>query len=829
MAFTGRLGTRSSRLGNIVFGISDGLGTGPLGFDVHVLSENEIRVRYSVNVTESALKTENYSLVSIAAPGTAVTPAIVGARFYDEKPRSVVLVVSPNMTTGTDYSLEVSGVEDGSGDSLVGVAKNFTANVPAPPRAIGAFQSKRGYVDVVFDKPVGPSSASALFEIRDASSVGPGVPMSQAPWAGEAIPEDTLRVSLPGGTPSASRFAIDFAGVTDASLNVSSGSVPLTLALRSPPPYSLSDLLQFQITDAYVLGGDFEFLRFGVVRVFWNGPAAVSVGSPSSQFTVFQNGPHPVQDPANAVAAPDAFDLASLIALCTDFKSKFNDHLVWPGVHFVPDTANLITSVTPTTLQECIDLLNEAQTRYLDHLANTTAHIYEDYAHEFVNLTIGTGNQALAIAVANLSLKSKFNQHLLDEQEVDFYLVQSGIMNYVSDHATEPTYTYDVRSAYTYFADLSVRISSSKVSVRIEANVMSQDSGSSSSSGDFTGSFVARPYAGPAAVHSLLTSTTGHVEVRLTGDISVPSQDSVSVVDPDSETVGLGPASVRSTLATLAFNVNFLSVAFNRHRSGASAGHEQEDTFNLIASGVDTPDLQSIMDKANELKNRLNQHVRNDQAPFHLHPDPRTVTAPDADDLLSLVRLLEDVRSTYLRHNQEGPHLYPGYVIYNSGLHDVLHVQTDGMVDGAEHELVGRVRSVARQIPGNGEIGTPYPGDKLRYVGEEILSTVDFNLAFSAVSPVPAIASALPKSGLEFDNDGSLRFESDQVEVYFSRPMARVSLNQTNLPVTGGSILQKESDWVNDRVASIRVVNMDAISYTVAAVGLTDRVGNPVV
>lgn len=833
MAFTGRLGTKTSRLGNIVPGIADGLSVGPLGVDVHVLSANEIRARFTLKVTDTALNVDNYDLSSIAPSGTAVTPAITGIRFFDEKKKSVVLTVSPNMTFGTDYSLEVFGIDDEYGDCLVNVAKNFSANVPAPPKPIGAFQSKRRYLDIVFDGPVGPNSSAALFEMRDAAVPGPGIGTVQTPWGSEGIPEDTLRIVIPFGIPPSNEFAINFSGVTDTSLNSASGSVPVTLALRSPAPYSEADLLQLQITDAYVAGGDFEFLRFGIVRVFWNTPSVVDQGNPSSQINLYQSGPHPVTDTVNTITAPDASNLATLITLCTDIKAKFNAHLIEPNIHISNDVTNTITSPVPTILSECVTLLNEAQDRYLAHIANTLSHLYSDVENKFSKIVIGSTNQTLAIAVANLSLKTKFNVHLSSEQVVPFTVVQSGVMNYVTSHSSEGVNSYEVRSAYTYFTDLHVRMSSAEASIRIEANVPSQDTFSSTSSGDFTGSIVARPYLAPAELHSVTLFTDEAVEVRMTGNVIIPNPSSVSITSSGLP-IDVDEVYVTSSLPVLASNINFLIVAFNRHRTngGSGSGHERDDNTNVISSGLFNSDLPSIISAANNLKDALNGHTQNFGGPFHVHADPRMVTSPDATDIQSLFRLVKDIGDTYLLHNSEGPHFQPGYRIYNEILLDTIRIETSSMVDEVQYQINGPIRSSALQIPGSGEIGTPfvyYSVTYTRYAGDLTLNKIDLSIPFIGCATRPALASALPKSGLDFGDDGELNFESDQVEVYFSKPMARVVVDPTNLPITGGSIIQKESDWINDRIVSIRVVNMSAIPYSVVALGLTDVAGNAVI
>lgn len=833
MAFTGKLGTKNSKFGNIVFGISDGLGISSFGINVHVISANEIRVRYTLKVTESALEISNYTLVSLATPGTAVEPNIIDVRFYDSHQNSVVLVTDINLTTGTTYSVEINDIEDAIvGEVLSGVSWNFAANVPAPPKALGAYQSKRDFIDIVFDKPVGSYSSGATFEIRDSSSPGPGVSMVQTPWAAESIPEDTLRIAIPGGTPVSNSFSIDYYNVIDESLNSGTESVDVTLALRSSAPYSTLSLEQIQITDAYIIGGDFERYKYGIIRIYWNGPTGISISNPESQFTLYQSGPHPKTDEVDTILSADATDLPTLITLVNEIKSKFNTHLTLSGVHQINDTFDVITSADATDLPTAITLLNEAQPKILIHLTNTTYHIYADTNSVFTSVTIGSGNLALAISVANTNLKPNLNNHYLSEQEIPFLAPFPSIMGKVEDHSSEPSSSYDVRSAYTYFSDLSVSLNSARSTVRILANVPSQDGFSSTSSADFTGTFTARSFSDSSLLLSDFVYPDSGIDLKFTGEIDVPNKQSLSIINSGSKLDILDIFTVAS-LETITSNLNQLIIAFNSHRtlSGSGAGHEQDDTYNLITNGVSSIDIANVIDKANELKTAINNHVRNYQSNFHVFPDPRQVLAADATDLPSLTLLVDQMRIVFLMHNQEGPHSRPGYRVYNSGLFDTVKIISPLMVEGTIYNIQGRIRNKYLNIPGNGEIGIVYtsPTTMTHYVGEQLYSNIIVNRNFTGYAYSPSLASAIPIPGIEYDDLGTLSFNSDQIEVYFSKQMSSVVLNTTNLPITGGSIIQKTTDWINERVASMRVVNMEAMSYTVNAIGLSDIAGNPVI
>ena len=832
MPFTGQLGTTNSKFGNIVLGVASGLGNEPFGFDSHVLTSSAVRVPYTRKVVESsALDIGNYVLTAIT--GTAVVPAILSARFFDETRRAVVLELERALTYSADYSLQVDNVASDEGEVMFGLVRNFAANVQDPPKVLGAFLSDHERVDLVFDRSVGPTSVASTFEIRDASLPGPGVSMVQVPWAAEGIPEDTIRLELPGGTPTADAFEIDFFDVVDSSLNEESGTVPLTLALGSSPPYSLADLGQAQIVDAAVVGGDFEYFRFGIVRVWFSEPVALSQGSPEPQVSAWESGPHPVVDTLNEVTAPNAFSLPTLMTLLADFKAKFNSHIQDTRFHLKADAPNVILTADPVDEATAVDFINEAQAKLKSHFINTAAvvHTYADTSLDFSPINAVIGNLSLSYSLANNRLKAYFNSHVEEERSLFFVVVASGIFNKVRVRYTASS-GYPVRSAYTWFADLHLRMASPVSTVRIEANILSVEGSTSVSSGDFTGNVVARSLAGSASVQSHLVVPERAVEIRTSGEMEVATQSSIRVFRSDGSEVVTGSLTVAASLQSLMTNINMLILAFNLHRFAASAGHQLTDSDNIISAGAaaQVATVENASVAANNLKANLNWHLTNNEDAYHIHVDPRRVTAPDADDLESLTRLVRDVRDTYLDHNQNGPHSRPGYVIYNASLYDVVRVEAGAMVDGETYSVEGSVRHSYLFLPAPGELGISYSFQTtgtIRYVGERRFSELELDEEFTAVATRPSLASTLSKSGLFLRDDG-VRLESDSAEVYFSKPMRRVPLDSSNLVLAGGSTLQKETDWVDEFRASVRVVNMTAVSHTMTAVGLTDEAGNPV-
>ena len=843
MPFTGQLGTPNSQFGNIVFGVVTGLGLEPFDVEVHVLTSSHIRVLFTRKVTEdTALVSTNYLLTSLALPGTAVVPAIEAVEFFDETRRSVTLILDKPLTYSTDYSLQVDAVRNDEGEVMAGIVRNFTANVQDPPRALGAWQSKRGAVDVLFDRSVGPTSGSATFEIRDASLPGPGVAMAQLPWAAEDIPETTLRLTLPGGTPVASAFEIDFVDVTDESLNEASDTVPLTLALRSSPPYSLADLEQLQITDASVMGVSDDFLGYGIVRVYFNGP--VLDATTELNWAAFQSGPHPEDPSAGVVTAPDATTLPSLLALLSDYKAKFNAHLVEAQIHLQDDADNTITLADPTDQTEATLFIADVQSKHLAHLDALRMHLYPDVVNTFneINVYPGMPNEGvLTRAIANQSLKAKFNAHLQDEYPItQFVWPWGGALYKIEDWSVYGTNRHhETRSPYTLFADLHLVLRTHVASVRLEATLTSEDGFSTTTPADFTGSIVARPGNAVPIHMSTLVETDRAVEVTFDHDLILPGPDSVDVLDEDGRSAGSGPVRVTSNIPDLQRALKHVMNAYRWHLGGSGAGHQKTDNQNTLSTaGTEAPNLptlQALMESANEFRDLLTSHMGNSGGEWHEHPDPNVIRTNYASDFETVFTLIDNVIRTYLRHNGgashngQAPHTTPGFRIFNAPYLTVLRAEALSMLDGSPHEAVGDVRGTYYENHVEGELGVlipPFMSSPIP-VGERKFHNVSLSVPFTGVATRPSLASVVSKSGLASTDEG-VRLGSDMVKAFFSKPMRQVILDTSNLALSGGSTLQKESSWIDDRVASIQVVNMTAIPHTLTAAGLTDEAGNPV-
>lgn len=271
MPFTGQLGGTNSQLGNVVLGGIGQFPPLPFGFTPHVLDAITVRVQFNDQVDASALNPSFYNILAISGPVPNFVPSVASVVFYDADHRSVALTLTQAMTFSTVYSLSIIGVTSPDGNSVTPFAGNFRANVPDPPRALAAFLSQRGMIDIYFDRSVGPTSYAATANI-EATVSGTPRPLTLIPWGG--FPVNVIRFELNPAMDSASSYTISFFDVVDDSYNQSSGQVPLTLTLQAPLLYSYTILGQPQVIDAWVdsISDAPSGYHRALINVFFNCP-----------------------------------------------------------------------------------------------------------------------------------------------------------------------------------------------------------------------------------------------------------------------------------------------------------------------------------------------------------------------------------------------------------------------------------------------------------------------------------------------------------------------------------------------------------------------------
>jgi hypothetical protein len=824
MPFTGRLGTQNSELGNIVLGIADSFEIGTFGFDVHVLASNLIRVRFDHAVTsETALVPSSYIITSLAPPFTAVVPTIDEVTFDSSDKKSVVLHLSEALTSNTLYSLQMVAILDDQGETVSGGAKNFLANVQDPPRVLGAYPSERGFIDVLFDRSVGPTSVAATANIRGISG-GPGVAMTLVPWT-TALPETTIRFQIPVATPIDVGYLIDLANVVDASLNTNSETTPLDLVLRAPTPYSFAILTQVQIIDAYVADVSNDIIDTATVRVYFNCNIDSAQSLNTLNWAVSVHSGHKNIDTVDFVFSPSAFDLPSLIILVNDLKAKINTHEVGAEIHYKDDTADLIITPDAFDGSSALALTIAVQTSFLNHLFQTDVHLYPDTFNTFAPIPVF--DISTAITAAN-AVQSSFNKHLFPTYATFFsaaYMTGTPlgeIFPFASVLTSKAQNVAADTGSYNYFVDLHVFCPTNLASIDVSVLVQSEDLGSVTNMGDYTGSATAR--AGDSVAQVLSDSAFTDKFFELMFDRDVFAEASPVLENLITGIRSTGSLRKLSTLAGLVWTIDNLMFAYSEHIDLISgAGHQVPDTTNIVNSFnyVTHISLSELTAAANLLKNLFNVHMTS--STFHFNADNFVVTAPNALDFDSLMILVQNLREVFLHHNSSGSqtspggvvptfsgiHSYPGFRVFSARLFNLLKIDVNNIQDGASYRL---------SIP----ITDSYHDNALNI---DFLHNSNLSQDFVGIATRPSLASALPIIGFNpLDPERQLNF--DAIQVFFSKPMFKEPITPTNLSLTGGSILVKDSSWVDDTTASMRVVNMTTILYNLQAIGLTDLAGN---
>ena len=440
------LGQPGSLLGKIVLGILPNQGPS-FGFRVHVLDSITLRVVFEVPVDESALRPRAYFLSPVFGVPEIFIPSAISVEFFDSDMTSVAVTFSGDFTLSAVYSLLLQDIHSLDGRISSTSTYNFSASVPAPPRAVGAFLSDRSCIDIVFDKSVRDTSTiyatAQIFPIVGDTVLPMSVllPVISFP----DVPETNIRFRIQPGLVSGDKFLIQYQKVTDSSFNTGDGEVFLDLRLTSPPPFSYADISTPTVTSAHV-SKVVPAERNTYVDVFFSCPMLSTDITDISKWNVTKEGVHLSGD-SLPVTAPDPIDSPSLIAMCLDFKSKFNSHLSFQNVHFADaDSPPSVASVT--------GLLNDLLEKFNSHSVTVPSHSNPDMA-DVVDLEPAfTIQQAVSLATA---LKYGFNSHLSALFGVIPYHIATDNENIIT--SADPNDSSDLYSASLIADELKTRLS----------------------------------------------------------------------------------------------------------------------------------------------------------------------------------------------------------------------------------------------------------------------------------------------------------------------------------------------------------------------------------
>lgn len=422
----------------------------------HVLGPMAVRVTYTDPVDDTALDPAFYTIVALPGP-PAYVPPIASVSFYDSDRKSVVVWLATSLTYRARYSLLVGGVFSYYGNTSL-LAYTFTASVPDPPRAVDAVLAGNGFVDVVFDRPVGPYTIAAT-GVLAATGLPPDslnsynqASLASIPWS-VTIPDNNVRFAVTGVPTLAGPPTIAFSGVKDVSYNVSNGTVALTVG--SPPtlPYSFGSVLAARVVDAFVdgisdgPGGPGRAL----VNVFFNRPMLAADVTDPLKWTVNQQGFHPLDDTWNVAGTSPYPGLLNLLAFCTSFQSSFdghssqlllhlglikppdwtavivlaadlraklNAHVVSLSVHLSADIQDVVANQAPATEAQAMAVLNSVKASFDAHRVSAGKHIVPDTDYPIVSAAAVDLDTAAVLAD---ELRSKFLSH---ESGTDYHIVQ---------------------------------------------------------------------------------------------------------------------------------------------------------------------------------------------------------------------------------------------------------------------------------------------------------------------------------------------------------------------------------------------------------------------
>lgn len=767
------------------------------GYTTHAISSKGIRVAFDRQAELSAaLDPASYTLSTMSG----YVPAILSVREYELGGVEVELVLDASLSFGSTYTIQAENILSADGLAEVDTAgHNFDATVPDYPIAIGAYLSKRGFIDVVFDRSVGQYStpSATLF-----GTVGPGVAMSYVTWDA-TIPENSLRFAIPVGAPSSDSWVIDYSGVMDISGNSGNRSVDVSIPLSVPRPLTYAQSTQAQIIDSFLTSHSQAFLM-GNVRVYFNCPMNVASSVNPANWNVSQVGVHGAVDVTNPIVSPDATDLPSLIILTNELKLNFNRHISEPNVHIINDIQNFVSVTNAIDASTASAVLDALQIAYDNHRMSEYAHSASDGSNWFPYSPPTPLNVPNSCVIAN-NLKASFNGHLLGSYPVSFVAVPNiggigyGFCSYwMIDHA-EP---------FTWFVDLRVPSASPKSSYLILADIQSEDLGSSTSSLNYTGTSTSRPATSPISV----VSTIVHPDSKIVVDVSGEIQKFASGFDVSISIDGRaspGPVVKRKTsLHAAIWALADLWISYDLHRT--SQTHTVVDSVNVMSpSDVPFPPIDFLINSANSFLSKFSLHRTSD---YHVHDDLFSMNLSDSYDEESFINLVESLCVAFDSHSMNsGIHGGDSSRTRSAPLGNSLSIETGIMLNGGSYSMSADLLSMTRD--------TRDPSGSHDIVTQSLIST-----SFPGISIPPVVAAAVPRQAYSVSIGGGIK--SDEVQAFFSKPMDQGSLDL--LTISGGSIMTTMKSWASPSKVTVNIVDMQPTSYTLSGSGLKDIAGNQV-
>jgi hypothetical protein len=623
--------------------------------------------------------------------------------------------------------------------------------------------SVRGDVDIYFDRSVGPTSPAAVATIQ-AATAGTPQPLTLVTWTA-AFGTNVLRFQLNPAMDTASAYTISFSNVIDGSNNSSSSTIPLTLVLQAPQPYTYAVLTQAQVTDAWVesISNAPGGYNRAVIDVFFNCTMLHSDIVNIANWTVTSNG-----SPVAVLSVSD--------------WSSATDSLTFPAIDGHIYFAQVFVTATTATAPYVVQVTAHSE----DSSSVTNP---GNYTGSINVAPLATPARVVGAQVTPTQAIVRLNQDVDLPSSVVVTVSsstaipgQSGTAAYVSSTSGN-TATITGLAGMTYNSVLHTLTLS-----------MANTPGNN-------GTFPIVQYLPSSSV--VIANAAAFAPDGHNGSI----QWMENLVRPNGS-VSTSSVAVAPSLQTLVLAITDLMLSFNQHVTAPyGAGHLVPDVTNhFLVTDLPGPTLASVITAVNKVQQVYFNHASS--IIYHNYPDPDLVTGPLAVDFPSAVILAEALITSFVAHNiNVGVHVTAGVPLFSSKLFDTVSFNLN-MLEGASYALT--VQSQYSYID----------------VGEHSVPTrFTASSSFVGVAIPPYVASAIPKQGIVMTNNG-VRFEQDAIIIFFSKVIQPAAA--PNFVISPLGIQTMGFEWVNTRVLSLGVVDMQTAQYMLDVYGVQDPYGNAI-
>ncbi len=327
--------------------------------------------------------------------------------------------------------------------------------------------------------------------------------------------------------------------------------------------------------------------------------------------------------------------------------------------------------------------------------------------------------------------------------------------------------------------------------------------------------FTPRDISEPAVSSGSASSPSDYLQANF----SHPVLNSANQIFLDGLEINGLATRVKTSQPVLVLAIVDLWHAFYKHTNNS---HNATQSFTLSSTNLpQSPSLSDVSTSFISLKNLICAHF---QQAFHKFQDPyigelnSRLLEVNADSIISwdfLSSYFATLVAFFDQHTLNGP-------IHASGsseqgfsqrtycgvyANSIEFATPNGQKINARYEIRSAISSYYYDSSQN----------------PQVVSSLD-STEVIGLDAYPQVSAAYPASGVELLY-GKPRVWKDRVEVWYSKPMASVGID--DLTITGGLTITDKS-WVTDRMAKCDVSGMAEVSYTASSTGSIDLAGNEV-